>query len=384
MGGTAPELENKAVVIDIGTGYTKIGFAGEEWPRSVIPTVVGYPKYDAVMPESETYALEYYVGRDAIHMRGVLQLVWPLRHGIVNDWKSWEKLIHHVFYKELRINPQEQPLLLTEAPLTPKENRIKMAEIMFETFGVPALYVGTQAILALYASGRVSGLVVDSGDGVTHIVPIQESFLITHAVKRLNLAGRDITEYLARLLTARGYYFTSSAEMEIVREIKEKLAYFALDYEADLDKAKKMPKAVAESFELPDGRVIELVEERFQAPEIMYRPTWVGLEDLPLDEKVYDAIMDCDIDIRPNMYENIILSGGNTLILNFKERLEKELKELVPEAARDKVQVDAPEERLYAVWIGGAILASLPAFKKIVVTQREWKETGPESILRTV
>ena len=116
----------------------------------------------------------------------------------------------------------------------------------------------------------------------------------------------------------------------------------------------------------------------------MYRPTWVGLEDLPLDEKVYDAIMDCDIDIRPNMYENIILSGGNTLILNFKERLEKELKELVPEAARDKVQVDAPEERLYAVWIGGAILASLPAFKKIVVTQREWKETGPESILRTV
>ena len=259
-----------------------------------------------------------------------------------------------------------------------------MAEILFESFGVPALYVATQAILALYAAGKVTGLVVDSGDGVTHVVPIQEGFLIRHAVKRINLAGRDVTEYLAKLLTARGFYFRSSAEMEIVREIKEKLCYFALDYQAELQKAKRMAKAIAATYLLPDGRVIELVEERFQAPEIMYHPIWIGLEDNPIDELVYEAIMATDIDVRPSMYSNIILSGGNTLIPNFAERLEKEIKELVPQAARDKVRVESPEIRQYAVWIGGAILASLPAFKKIVVTQKEWREVGADAILRTV
>ena len=172
--------------------------------------------------------------------------------------------------------------------------------------------------------------------------------------------------------------------MEIVREIKEKLCYFALDYQGELEKAKRMPKAVAATYLLPDGRVLELVEERFQAPEVMYHPIWIGLEDNPLDELVYDAIMATDIDVRASLYSNIILSGGNTLIPNYAERLEKEIKELVPEAARDKVRVEAPEIRQYAVWIGGAILSSLPAFKKIVVTQKEWREVGPDAVLRTV
>ncbi|MGQ4891890.1 MAG: actin, cytoplasmic 2 [Candidatus Njordarchaeia archaeon] len=384
MGSTPKELENKAIVVDIGTGYTKVGFAGEDVPRSVFATVVGYPKFEAVFPESEAYGLEYYVGREAIHMKGVLRLIWPLRHGIITDWKAWEKIIHHIFYRELRVNPQEQPLLITEAPLTPKENREKMAEILFESFGVPGLYVGTQAILALYSTGKITGLVVDSGDGVTHIVPIQESFLIPHAVKRMNLAGRDITEFLARLLTHKGLYFTSSAEMEIVRDMKEKLAYLALDFDEEMMKAKTTPKAIAEEYQLPDGSVVELTDERFRAPEILYKPEWIGLEDRPIDEKVWESIMDCDIHIRPNLYENIILSGGTTMIMNFRERLEKELKEIVPPAAKDRIKVEAPENRLYSVWMGGAILASLPAFKKLVVTQKEWREVGPDSIHRTV
>jgi len=377
-----PELERPAVVADLGTGFTKAGFAGDDAPRTVFPTVVGYPKYSVVMPEAET--LEYYVGRDAIHMRGVLQLVWPLEHAIVADWDAWEKLMYHLYYKELRVNPQDQAILITEAPLSPKDNRIRMAEILFETFGVPGIYVATQAILSLYAAGRVTGLVVDSGDGVTHIVPVQESYLLAHAVRRLNLAGRDITRYLAKLLTKRGIYFTSSAEMEIARDIKEKLCYIAIDYKAELEKAKKIPKAVAGTYELPDGRVIELVEERFMAPEIMYNPMLIGLEARPLDELVLESIFATDIDVRAAMYSNIVISGGNTMLPNFAERLEKELKEIVPERAKDKVAIDAPEERIYGVFIGGSILASLPAFKKIVVTKKEWSETGPESVLRTL
>ena len=236
----------------------------------------------------------------------------------------------------------------------------------------------------MYATGKVTGLVIDSGDGVTHIVPIYESMLITHAIRRINIAGRDVTRYLAKLLTSRGYYFTSSSELEIVRDIKEKLCYVALDYKKELEKAKKMPKAIAETYQLPDGSVLELVEERFMAPEIMFNPLLIGKEEKPLDEAVYDAIFACDIDIRPHMYENIVLSGGNTLIPNFAARLKKELQELVPPAAREKINVFGIPERLYAVWIGGSILADLPAFRKMVVTVDEWRKVGPESVLRTI
>jgi len=375
-------FERAAVVVDLGTGWTKVGFAGEDRPRSIFPTVYGIPKYTPVMPEYEVF--EYYVGRDAIQMRGALKLTWPVEHGIIQDWRGFEKIMHYIYYRELRVDPKERMLLMTEAPLAPRQNRVRMAEILFEEFGVPALYVATQAILALYATGKVTGLVIDSGDGVTHIVPIYESMLITHAIRRINIAGRDVTRYLAKLLTSRGYYFTSSSELEIVRDIKEKLCYVALDYKKELEKAKKMPKAIAETYQLPDGSVLELVEERFMAPEIMFNPLLIGKEEKPLDEAVYDAIFACDIDIRPHMYENIVLSGGNTLIPNFAARLKKELQELVPPAAREKINVFGIPERLYAVWIGGSILADLPAFRKMVVTVDEWRKVGPESVLRTI
>lgn len=374
--------EEPPVVIDVGTGYTKAGVAGEEWPRIVLPSTVGFPKHAAAMPEEEAYTKEYYVGKDAINMRGVLSLEWPVEHGIIEDWDAWEKLISFTYYNSLRINPEDRALLLTEAPYSPRRNREKMAEIMFETFGVPALYVETQALLSLYASGSTTGLVLDSGEGVTHVVPVVESFLLKHAIKRLNIAGRDLNTKMRQLLKARGFYLESSGGREIVRDIKEKLAYFALDFQEELEKAKKVPKSISEEYELPDGQVVTLIEERFRTPEIMYRPAMIGVEQDSISRTVYEAIMDCDMNVRPRLYSTIALSGGNTLVENFPDRLENEIKELVPERAKDKVKVDAIPERQYAVWIGGAILASLPAFNDMMITKEQWREEGPSCLFK--
>lgn len=368
------------IVLDTGSGLMKAGFADQDLPTTVFPTVIGHPKYEEIMNGSVDR--DVYVGHDAQHMRGVLTLKYPIRNGIVRNWDEMEMIWHHAF-QQLSVSPEDHPVLLTEAAMNPAQNRQRTVELMFESFSVPLAFVALQAVLALYASGRTTGVVLDSGDGVSHSVPVFEGYCLPHAVQRFSLAGADVTLQLQKLLLEQGVCMRTSAELEIVREMKESCCCVALDYEAELKSAGSASSSSSSSsvlYTLPDGRVVPLSSERFRAPEILFRPELIGRDHYGMHESVFKSILQSDIDLRRSFVGNILLSGGNTLLPGLPERLRQEIGRMCP--ADLCVRVVSPPERDFSVWSGGAALASRPDLSGAWISAEEYEEFGPQIVFR--
>lgn len=310
---------------------------------------------------------DLFIGNKAQENRGLLSIRYPIEHGIVKNWEDIEKIWSNVFQNDLKTNIEDHPILLTEAPLNPKRNREKCCELLFEAFNCPAIYLSIQAILSLYASGKTTGIVLDSGDGVSHVVPVYEGFSLPSAIKRIDIAGRDITEHLQLLLRKNGILLNTSSEKEIVRLIKEKHCFVSSNVEKD---ESLIDEEV--SYKLPDGQIIKIGNERFRSTEILFKPSLIGEESNGIDEILVESLLKIDIDLRDLLYKNILLSGGNTLIKGFGDRLIQEIKDKSPKG--NKIKIFAPVERKYSTWIGGSVLAGLSTFKKMWVNKAEFEE----------
>ncbi|XP_072043430.1 actin-6-like [Amphiura filiformis] len=353
MASKRTETDVVPVVIDNGSHTMKVGFAGEDKPRDVFQTAS--------------------IGNQ-------MKMISPIDRGVITNWEVMEETWRRAYDDKLHVASENHPVLLTERPYNPKVMKEKTYEMMFETFQVPSLYLAIQGVLSLYTSGRTTGLIVDSGDGVTQFVPIHEGNLVQNAVLiDTSLAGLDITEYLEKLLKDRGIHIdlgNGTAKEDILRDIKEKLCYVCTDDFVTHSKLTK--KEIEKAYRLPDGSTITLDRERTQCPESLFKPTLLGTDAFGMSDSCYNTIDRCiNTDLHPILYRNIILAGGNTAFRGFQERLQAELLEFAPLALAIKdVSVDGSLDRVHAAWCGGAILGSSSVFSEWLITKEEYEEKG--------
>ncbi|XP_060676791.1 actin-3-like [Hemiscyllium ocellatum] len=367
-----PFTDTAAVVMDNGTGYTKAGFAGDDKPRVVVRSLVGIPNQSCEEPGK---APDYYIGA-AIPADPWVVKTPVVTNGVVTDWDALEMLWHHVFYQELRVAPEEHAVLLSDAPLSPLANREKAAELLFEGFGVPAMYVAHQSLLSLYSTGRTSGLIVESGLGVSYTAPVHSGYTMPHATFRLDLAGGGLTEYMAKLLEECGNPF-SAEEMHVVTNIKETCCYVAQDFNEEMVANEN---DYLTDYELPDGHIITIGNERFRCPESLFRPEVVGLSAPGLHALALKSLERCPAEHQLELLTNIVLSGGSSMFPGFAERIQSQIGALFP--GRAKLGVYASPQRRFSVWIGGSITACLNTFQSMWVSREDYDEKGPSVVQR--
>jgi actin-related protein 2 len=380
-------MSKPPIVCDNGTGFVKCGFAGDNFPAHIFPSIIGRPVIRAEEKIQDLELKDIMVGDEVTKARDLLETSYPITNGIVQKWDDMIHLYNYTFDQRLHIDPKEHKIMLTEAAMNPKKNREKLVECMFETFGFNGVHCSIQAVLTLYAQGLLTGVVVDSGDGVTHIVPVYEGFALPQSIRRLDVAGRHLTEYMIKLLQLRGYTFNRTADFEVVREIKEKVCYVGYDLELEKKLALETTTVVS-SYTLPDGRVIKVGAERFEAPEALFNPTLLDVDGKGLADLVFEVINASDISVRPELYKHIVLSGGSTMYPGLPSRLEKEIKKLYlthvakgdkAQAAKLKLRIEDPPRRKHMVFLGGSVLADIMKDKEAFwMTKAEYEEKGLE------
>ncbi|CAJ1081582.1 actin-related protein 3B [Xyrichtys novacula] len=341
-------LQLPPCVIDCGTGYTKIGYAGNTEPQFIMPSCIAIKESASVGEQAQRRLvrgvddLDFYIGDDAVDKPNYATK-WPIRHGMVEDWDLMEKFMEQIIFKYLRAEPEDHSFLMTEPPLNTPENREYLAEIMFETFNIPGLYIAVQAVLALAASWTsrqvgqrtLTGIVIDSGDGVTHAIPVAEGYVIGSCIKHIPIAGRDITFFIQQLLRDREAGIPPEQSLETAKAVKERYCYICPDivkeftkYDCDPGKWIKQYRGV--NAVSKTAFHIDVGYERFLGPEIFFHPEFANPDFMqPISDVVDEVIQSCPIDVRRPLYKNIVLSGGSTMFRDFGRRLQRDLKRVV-------------------------------------------------------
>jgi actin len=359
------------IVIDTGSSSCKAGFNGENAPRVVIPTVIGVPKGPNLIEEPN----KFYIGKDAVNNSNYLKLDYPIKNGIITDFDAMERLWSHLFYNELKIKPEAHNVFLTEGLLTSNSDREKIAEIMFEKFSVFNIHMEPQPVMTLFATSKSSGIIIESGESMTHIVPVYESYIIPQGVRTNNTAGAKMTQELFGFIKHNLAKYNIGNPLNMTKRIKEKFMELKLEsFNYFTEYNRILSNNIADqSFKLPDGNLIPIGDERFLAPEILFNP----IEDTKsLQEDLYSSIQNIDIHIRKDMFNNIILGGGNTMIKNFPERLKREIFNISKQDDDSFIKINAQPERLYSAWIGASVVCSIGNFQNMWISKNDFEEIG--------
>jgi len=411
-------MSNKPpVVIDNGTGYTKMGYSGNVEPQYIIPTVIATRAETTSQTQSVFNRpgdgledLDFHIGDAAFANQSTYSVNYPIRHGLIDNWDNMERLWQRCMFEYLRCEPEDHYVLLTEPPLNPPENREFTAEIMFETFNVPGLYIAVQAVLALAASWTskqvtertLSGTVIDSGDGVTHVIPVAEGYVIGSCIQHIPLAGKTITTFIQQIMRDRKEPIPPEDSLEVAKRVKEMYSYVCPDLAKEFAKFDEKPEKYFKQYTGQKKMTgapytCDVGYERFLGPEVFFNPEIFSSDFItPLPDVVDDCIIRCPIDVRRNLYKNIVLSGGTTMFKDFGRRLQRDIKKKVdarmqlnmarlasvannsaaPPPGIDVNVISHPMQR-YAVWFGGSMLASTPEFYRVCHTKAQYDEEGP-------
>ncbi len=393
-GGDGYDATNgRTVVIDAGSSAVRVGFAGDDGPNlTSFSAVVGHTRQSAKKKRGGICNFRrtrsHYIGDEAQKRADLLALSYPIEGGIVTNWADMTKLWRYSFEQIGIADPEGSTVLLSQPYLKRKANRKMLLQVLFEELRTGALNVSISGVLSLYASCRTTGLVLESGDGLTQVLPIENCQLIGEAVGgggggsgRFPLAGRHLSEYLVRMLYQRDYYFDVLHHRSTVNQIKERMCSVALDFARDIKDIASTTKFLEKTHKLPDGQTVKLGAERFLCPEALFEPLQVGLDEGGLQQLIYDTVMNCQgTALRKELFANIVLSGGCTLFGGFAERIREEVISLAP--MHTLVNVLAVPERKNLNWIGGSVLGSLSTFPAMCITRKEYDEVGASIIYR--
>eukprot|EP00002_Diphylleia_rotans_P035459 TRINITY_DN7738_c0_g2_i1.p1 TRINITY_DN7738_c0_g2~~TRINITY_DN7738_c0_g2_i1.p1 ORF type:complete len:1045 (-),score=206.12 TRINITY_DN7738_c0_g2_i1:269-3403(-) len=365
-----------AVVIDLGEGSMKVGMAGTRKPTCVIPTVLGTPKRlrTSMVDEDEDSC---YIGEKALSHPYPLQLIYPIQSGKIVSRDALDQILNHVFSVDLRVDPTDRPVCVAISPNLSPTDQLWLTEALFENYGVPGIYFVHTPVASMHSCGILTGVVIESGYQCTSVIPVYQGHCVPHAIQTLPLGGKHITERLKKLLVQKcASIGNTSKDMFAIEEAKQKYAYVSANYKAECANATPNGR----QYTLPDKQTVTLGSERFQATEILFQPSLADVDSLGLIEMIQKCISSVDVDMHRDLWRQIVISGGNTMLSGFSVRLKSELARIAPRGAHPMI-VEKPERGLMA-YRGASITAGLPSHKGAFLTREQYLEMGSKAIFR--
>lgn len=358
-------MEKQVVIIDNGGGFCKAGYSGHAVPRVLMPTVVSETATEEDILDEKNVQF----GQEALDNKKESNPIRPIKKGIIEDWDKMVLFWDNLFKNKLKVDPKDVCVFMTEKMLTPKKNREKIAEILFEHFNVPSIYITNSATMTIYAAIKFRGILVDSGYDSTQIIPIRNGYPFASTIKTLNVGGKDVSEYLAYLLEKKGYKDIPDNDIE---KIKEKFCYVTLPPEI-----KEKPEEI---YVLPDKSEIKLKEERYRAPSLLFSPGLFEKDFGGIDRKVCEALYAADHFTKTKFNGDVIISGGNTLFDGFSEEFAESLDCASGGFIKGRTKVIADKQRQFLPFLGQSFFTTVSVFKGLCTSKDEYTQYGVSSV----